>query len=98
MWLIWGHSMAQERNKSINISIGSGQQLHEGSSINVSGIGNTTIESGGQRPDNAVTPHLDKELAMPPTDENSFDEAGPLREEIKIKKRRLQARRLQAAR
>src|SRR5215218_4286100 len=90
--------MAQEENNGINISIGSGQQLREGSSINISNIGNTTIGTGELRPDTAAMPRQEKESAMPPASQDSFDEAGPLREEIALKKRRLQARRLQAAR
>ena len=85
--------MEQEQNKSINISIGSGQQLREGSSINISNIGNTTVGTGEQQPNTATMPDLEKEPPMPPTNEDSFDEIAPLREEIKLKKRRLQAQR-----
>jgi len=92
------------QSTGINITIGSGQQLREGSSINISGIGNTNIGTSEQRP-NIVTmpreplpPRLEEEPSMPSTNEESFDESAALREEITLKKRRLQALRLQAAR
>jgi hypothetical protein len=90
--------MPQEENKGINISIGSGQQLRDGSSINVSGIGNTTVEGNTEHPATPTAPRVEKEPAMPPTSDDSLDEIGPLREEIKLKKRYLQQRRLQKAR